>query len=383
METKDRIRKFRERKGLSTTNLSNLTGISQSTISKIENGKRRINLELLEKIADALDVSVDRLTGEAASSIIEERLEEIDMTIEELSEKANVPLKWLKELDDCIPSFWGAYRQNYDWITNVALVLDLPSGQLRAAIARQEPPKDIGDGIKWVSDLEEYDHLLQDPLLALKERITILRKKYNYDQKTVADYVCQDEEIYSQIEDGTINPDLRTIKRLAKFYNCSVDFLTGISPDNPLTRGSSITYITDEEQIWTVPNLPELLVAPIIGNTRGGNISFGFEEIEGYMHVDPVIAKVNKNDIVYYLKIIGDSMTPKYQPGDFVLIRQQSTVINGEVAAVLIDNQEVCLKKVYVTNDDVWLHSTNPEYEPLIHPSSRVQILGKAMFRLG
>lgn len=67
MEVKDRIRKFREKRGLSTTDLSKLTGISQSTISKIENGKRKIDVGALTAIAEALDISIERLTGDAVS----------------------------------------------------------------------------------------------------------------------------------------------------------------------------------------------------------------------------------------------------------------------------------------------------------------------------
>lgn len=139
MEAKDRIRKFREGRGLSTNDLSKLTGISQSTISKIENGKRKIDLEALEKIADALKVSIERLTGEAVSSIIEDRLEELGMALEEVAEKTGVSLHWLQNLDSFTP--WGAEDEiGYEWITRVAKVIGLPGSQLRAALARQEPP---------------------------------------------------------------------------------------------------------------------------------------------------------------------------------------------------------------------------------------------------
>jgi len=161
METKDRIRKFREKKGFSTTDLSNMTGISQSTISKIENGKRRIDLESLEKIADALDVSVDRLTGESASSIIEDRLEEIGITLEELAEKTNVSLYWLKNLDSFIP-FNEEDEYGYKWITRVAKAIGLPGSQLRAALARQEPP--VYGGSNDVTPEETFNEFVKESL---------------------------------------------------------------------------------------------------------------------------------------------------------------------------------------------------------------------------
>jgi len=45
-----RIKKLRRVKKISTTRLAELTGISQSTISKIENNRRSKDVVLLEKI---------------------------------------------------------------------------------------------------------------------------------------------------------------------------------------------------------------------------------------------------------------------------------------------------------------------------------------------
>lgn len=137
----ERIKAFRGKKNLSTTGLSKSTGISQSTISKLENGKRKADIEILGKIAEALEVSTDRLTGEAASSIIEDRLDEIGMTLAEVADKTKVvPLHWLQNLDAFIPGEWGDYEIGYDWITKVAEVIGLPGSTLRAALARQEIP---------------------------------------------------------------------------------------------------------------------------------------------------------------------------------------------------------------------------------------------------
>lgn len=57
MDTSEKIKKIRIEKGLTTYDLSEKTGIPQSTISKIENGKRKIEVETLEKIAEALGIS--------------------------------------------------------------------------------------------------------------------------------------------------------------------------------------------------------------------------------------------------------------------------------------------------------------------------------------
>lgn len=51
----------RDRKNISLTELSKLTGISRSTLNNIENGKFSPKLEQLEKIAKALGCRINDL----------------------------------------------------------------------------------------------------------------------------------------------------------------------------------------------------------------------------------------------------------------------------------------------------------------------------------
>lgn len=175
MNTAERIKKLRLAQGLSTYDVSKKTGLSQSVISRVENGKRKLDDEILNKLAEAFGVSVDRLTGDSASSIIENRLEETGMSIEELSKASDVPLSWLENLDSFIPGDMEflcqdtptdrqdipADEQDYEidwediitdgnvrsyaWITRVAKVLGIRPSILRLALARQEIPLSDGD----------------------------------------------------------------------------------------------------------------------------------------------------------------------------------------------------------------------------------------------
>jgi len=123
--------------------------------------------------------------------------------------------------------------------------------------------------------------------------------------------------------------------------------------------------------------------APVLGSIRGGLPRYAEEELEGYYFVDPVIAGVSENDEVFYLRVKGDSMQPKYLPGDLVLIRRQDYVAEGEVAAVLVGGEEATLKRVYPTGDEIWLYSTNPDYDPIKVSTDEITILGKAVLRVG
>lgn len=54
-----RIAKLREEKGLSQRDLAELTGINHANIGKIEKGRYSVGLDILSKIAFALDATVD------------------------------------------------------------------------------------------------------------------------------------------------------------------------------------------------------------------------------------------------------------------------------------------------------------------------------------
>jgi transcriptional regulator with XRE-family HTH domain len=54
----EKIRQFRKRKNLTQAELARRLGVDRSTINKIENGKIRPSLALLERIAHELGVSV-------------------------------------------------------------------------------------------------------------------------------------------------------------------------------------------------------------------------------------------------------------------------------------------------------------------------------------
>ena len=58
-----RLRQIRELRGLTLTDLAERTGISKSTLSRLENGQRRPSLELLLPIAQAHRVPLDDLVG--------------------------------------------------------------------------------------------------------------------------------------------------------------------------------------------------------------------------------------------------------------------------------------------------------------------------------
>ncbi|WP_035844661.1 helix-turn-helix domain-containing protein [Kitasatospora azatica] len=62
-EVAPRLRRLRAKRGLTLAALSETTGISKSTLSRLESGQRRPSLELLLPLAGAYQVPLDDLVG--------------------------------------------------------------------------------------------------------------------------------------------------------------------------------------------------------------------------------------------------------------------------------------------------------------------------------
>lgn len=77
----ENLKAIRKKRELSAYRLSQLSGVGQSTISLLENGKRKTtNNEILNKLASALNVSINELTDD----LTDDRLEtnDIDTVVE-------------------------------------------------------------------------------------------------------------------------------------------------------------------------------------------------------------------------------------------------------------------------------------------------------------
>lgn len=66
----EKSKEIRINKNITTYELSELIGIPQSTISKIENSKRKIKIESLQKLANTFHVSINVFDNE--NTVIEE-----------------------------------------------------------------------------------------------------------------------------------------------------------------------------------------------------------------------------------------------------------------------------------------------------------------------
>lgn len=111
---------------------------------------------------------------------------------------------------------------------------------------------------------------------------------------------------------------------------------------------------------------------PILGKIAAGTPILAVENHEDYFDTSEFITAD------FALQIQGDSMIgSRIYDGDFVFIRKQPTIDNGEIGAFLIDG-EATLKIYNKQNSTVMLLSSNPAYPPIIlTPDKENIVLGK------
>lgn len=121
----------------------------------------------------------------------------------------------------------------------------------------------------------------------------------------------------------------------------------------------------------------EVVDVPLYGSISCGNGSVIYESVEGYMKSPKDWVD---NGIYFYLTAKGDSMTgARIHEGDLLLIQKQIDIENGEIGAVVIDN-ECVLKRVYKNEKYFTLISENPNYAPInFDPKTdvNIKIIGK------
>lgn len=121
---------------------------------------------------------------------------------------------------------------------------------------------------------------------------------------------------------------------------------------------------------------PAMRSVPLIGTIACGEPTLAVENIECEVDM-PEHVKAD-----FALRCKGDSMiNARIYDGDIVYIRQQPTVDDGQIAAVLIDD-EATLKRVHLYPDHIVLEPENPQYRPRSYweqDMEHVRILGKAV----
>ncbi len=160
--------------------------------------------------------------------------------------------------------------------------------------------------------------------------------------------------------------------------------ITNIPPEKVEKLALALGTTPSELMGWDMGGLPEGAMPistkrlPILGDIACGNPIFANEEHESYVAADRGL------NADFCLVAHGDSMIgARIYDGDIIFIRSQAEVNNGEIAAVII-NDEATLKRVYYfpSEEKLILSPENPRYAPLVYIGrelAEIKIIGKAV----
>lgn len=178
------------------------------------------------------------------------------------------------------------------------------------------------------------------------------------------------EATVSRWESGQISNMRRSkIAALSKVLQLSPGTLMGMEPEVPdvtKTVGTPIDY-------------SKYSLIPILGRIRAGLPLLAEENVEGYTLTD-----LNGGAEYFALRVTGDSMNAiGILEGHILHVRRQPEVENGEVAVVMVGDEDATVKRFYATDKTVTLmpQSTNPIHLPQIYDVTKtpIRVLGKVV----
>ncbi|WP_169908374.1 helix-turn-helix domain-containing protein [Metabacillus halosaccharovorans] len=309
------IKFFRKKAGMTQVKLAEKANISRSYLADIENNRYNVSLEVLGKIAKALNVSTSVLLGE------DEELTNAEVLHMEKKRKI---LEMVNKLTDDEGYFHGEYRKEiFNKIINSPLDMFSVS-DIKLSDRYIEMMKDFFDSPNDYSSLEA------------KEFIEEFNTIFNY--RTIKKALDSTYTDVFDIEDK--------FDRFVKKHN--------------------VKHISNSK-----------IEVPILGSISAGQPIEQIEYIEGYELVEAEDLR-GRNAFCLQVKgdsMIGDGIFD----GDTVIAVEQQVVTSSDIAVVAINGEEATLKRVKCEDGMCILMPSNPSMQPQLVPANKIHILGKVI----
>ena len=196
------------------------------------------------------------------------------------------------------------------------------------------------------------------------EKIKEARIKKGLSQTELAEQLgYKSRSSINKIEVGGRDIPRSQIVKIAQILDVTPAFLMGWEDDKP-----NAEIVSAGENIYKIP---------VFSSVSAGFGAYACSDVIDYMHL--FIANPADVPEMLCIKVTGDSMYPKIEDGDIIVVRKQDSVDSGSIAVVLVDGEEGFVKKVIYDNEIIELVSINPEYAPKIFKGAevlRVRVVG-------
>jgi phage repressor protein C with HTH and peptisase S24 domain len=213
----------------------------------------------------------------------------------------------------------------------------------------------------------------------LGQRIKYIRTKAGLDQKEFADLLdVKTSAAVSNWEKDKREPDIYTLQKVAKFGGTTVEWLIlGEKENKPNETVSLISPKMSadavRENFYKYMTKLAMNPFPIVSNLSAGSLKEYSEASD--LEDTVVLPYPNKNCIV--LRVEGNSMKPKIDDGDLVLLDLNKSIKNKDIVAVRLKSGEQMIKR-YKNNEpqkSIILYSDNPEYPPTEINENKIEVI--------
>ena len=215
--------------------------------------------------------------------------------------------------------------------------------------------------------------------MTFNDKVDLFMKINNYDDIKKLALDC--DIPYTTLRDFYIkksadNSRLSTIRKLASFMNCTMDYLTY----DDLTLPSQIKLDNlqfDNAEFVDISS--DTIQIPVLGTIKAGIPIEAQEDIIEYVDIPREWTKGNKE--FYGLKISGDSMLPKYQTDDIVIFEKTEdyTKANKKDCAVMVNGYDATFKNVTINDSGITLIPFNinnsENYQPTFYDRQAISDL--------
>jgi repressor LexA len=210
--------------------------------------------------------------------------------------------------------------------------------------------------------------------MSVEDNLKSIRKEMGLSQKEFAETLNMNARTYASYERGERDINTSVILNICKTLGISSDRLLG----NTVTCNEPSLSDSNEYHGFNVLNKDNIYMIPIFGSVSAGFGSYADNQILGY---EPVyIEKPHEAEETIAITVKGDSMYPKIEEGDLVIVRKQDYFENGDiVVAVICGENDGFVKRAFQSKNKLTLESINTQYPPFVFSGSEldeVKILG-------
>lgn len=201
------------------------------------------------------------------------------------------------------------------------------------------------------------------------KRLRSVFEKSGLTQTEVCEKTGINKGALSSYLSGRYFPKQKTIDKLSKVFNVSINYLMGFEPEH--------SQRVDDPDLAGITNIsfPASRPIPILGDICAGEGTWCEENFEGHFFIDSSV----KAD--FCVRVRGDSMIDAgIFNGDLAFIKKTYDYTNGKIYAVRINSDcEAVLKKVFWQEDTIILNPCNADYEPIVTDAEGMTVIGECV----